>query len=204
MDVLPLILSEEMVRGIPVGYLKSMANCSTDTVKMKINDYLAKEGASPDVKEVIQSAYEEVFKRDKFFADEEFMCKVQRVGDLTYSSVDWIVKTELLEEWRDVLCRVFQSDFATPYIAPINGTDIERLIFDLNLAGKKDIVLRQFAVNLNQHKSLFRDINAKRSVGTAMKRILLNATKYRIILGGIEFLLNQRAKGQTEPVWRVL
>lgn len=204
MDILPLVLTEDMVLRVPADYFYRLAECSTPAVKMKIKEYLANEKAQEGVKEIIRAAYRSVFEQDKFLSDSVFMERVKNVSDLTYSSINNSVKTEDLEEWRDVLSEVFVSEFATPYIAPIEGILIESIIEDLSTLSEGNFTVSSLVAGLKNHKDLFRDGRTKKHVGTAMKRILLNEAKYRVILGGIEFLLEQRAKGQTTPIWRVL
>lgn len=204
MDILPLVLTEEMALEIPKVYLHRLAGCSTPAVKMKVGEYLADDRADARAKEIVRAAYGDTFERDRFLFDSDFMEQVGRVSDLTYSSVNNSVKTEILEDWKKTLTEVFENKFATPYIAPIEGTMIDSIIMDLSGLKEVNTAAATLASRLRSHKDLFRDGRAKRSVGTAMKRILLNEAKYRVILRGVEFLLEQRAKGHTAPVWRVL
>jgi len=206
MDVIPLVLSERMVQDIPLSYLKQIAGCSSTAVKRKVQEYLNSVSADAMVKEVVQRAYQDVFRKDAFYQDEDLMNRVRELGELDYSSVSAAVPTERLQEWREALLQVFQSECAAAYVAPITGAQIDKLVRTASAEGRQtnNAMLVLFTKNVDRHKDLFKDRTGKGNVGTPLKRVLLSEIKYRVILQGIEFLLTQRRQGVGPETWRIL
>lgn len=206
MDVIPLVLNEEMVPDIPLNHLKQVAECSSVAVKKKVQEYLSSPGADARVKEIVQQAYQDAFQKDAFYKNGDLVERVKEVGELDYTNVSAAVPTERLQEWRKTLLQVFESEYAAAYTVPVTGAKIDGVI---NAAWKEGVhtnnaMLVLFAKNVDKHKSLFKDRVGRGSVGTPMKRVMLDEIKYRVILQGIEFLLTQRQQGFEPETWRIL
>lgn len=206
MDVIPLILSEELAREIPLDYLAKLAECSTSIVKGKVKDYLNSPNAADDVKAIVKAAYSEQIAIEEFLSSKDISEKVELIKDLDYVNISTHQSVERLQEYKEAITAILSNDYAVPYIAPIRGVLIKDLREEISVFAKatSNQYLKSFESKLKKHSSLFRDSQYETYKGTVVKKIIRNRTKYEIILKGIDFILDKKMNNTNPQSWRYL
>lgn len=206
MYVIPLVLTEEAAMELPDEMLSALVTCSTKAVKEKVKGYLENPEAKPGVKAKVGSAYDDVFKRDAYFADEALVANVQKVDTLEYGDIQYSLPLQAMEEYAEVLEGVLQSQYASPYLSPIEGSIIKKLKAEVGAYASEvqSKALRELARNLEDYSSLFRDSKSEKHVGTPVKRVMLNYRKFEVILHGLKFLIGRKQAGADPRSWRLI
>lgn len=206
MVILPLILDEDITRKLPDRFLSQLAMCSTDTIKLKVREYIDNPGAEKEAKEKIIKAYADVLGLEDYLFSEETLQRVELIKDMDYYTINtYLTETQLLA-YKEAILSILENESSIPYIAPIRGTKVKELLEDL----------KQYAVSteLPEAKKLyesikccarfFRDSPFEGNKGTPVKKIIRNKGKYQIILRGIDFMLEKKRVGALPASWRYL
>lgn len=195
MDILPYILSEDMLRELTDDHLLILAKCCTNRVKSYYTKYLECDGADQECKRRINDAFDRVLSVDRFLSSEETGHAVEVLKGLDITGIGFDMEVDMLQEIIDSVVYVRGSEYAVPYISPVDKIGIKELKEELELYCRSNPTkhkAKQFLSVLKKSSGLFQDKRWDYSRGTAVKNIVKNPDKYEVIRRGAEFVLKHK------------
>lgn len=206
MDIIPYILSEQMVEDLTDEHLQLLTKCTTTRVMPFIEKYLASDKADNEIKSRVQSAYDYILKRDAYLDDEVTKRNSELLMNLNYKSISVAMSVAQLNQIKDAIDYIVKSDYAVPYISSVSSTDLSDLRDSLTIYVKEENhpYAKMFLNNLQKYGDMFRDGRDKQNKGTIVKKIVRNLTMYEILYRSIDFILDLKMQGKTYDSWRFL
>lgn len=206
MDIIPYILSEQMVEDLTDEHLQLLTKCTTSRVMPFIKKYLASDEADEGIKARVQSVYDYILKRDAYLDDEVTKRNSELLTNLSYKSISVAMSIEQLNQIKDAIDYIVKSDYSVPYISSVSSTDLSDLRDSLSIYVKEENhpYAKMFLSNLQKYGDMFRDGRDKQNKGTIVKKIVRNLTMYEILYRSIDFILDLKIQGKTYDSWRFL
>lgn len=206
MDIIPYILSEQMVEDLTDEHLQLLTKCTTSGVMPFIKKYLASDEADEGIKARVQSVYDYILKRDAYLDDEVTKRNSELLTNLSYKSISVAMSIEQLNQIKDAIDYIVKSDYSVPYISSVSSTDLSDLRDSLTIYVKEENhpYAKMFLNNLQKYGDMFRDGRDKQNKGTIVKKIVRNLTMYEILYRSIDFILDLKIQGKTYDSWRFL
>lgn len=206
MDIIPYILSEQMVEDLTDEHLQLLTKCTTSRVMPFIKKYLASDEADEGIKARVQSVYDYILKRDAYLDDEVTKRNSELLTNLSYKSISVAMSIEQLNQIKDAIDYIVKSDYSVPYISSVSSTDLSDLRDSLTIYVKEENhpYAKMFLSNLQKYGDMFRDGRDKQNKGTIVKKIVRNLTMYEILYRSIDFILDLKIQGKTYDSWRFL
>lgn len=208
-EIIPYILVESMIDEMSDDQLQLLVNCTTQRSMHFITDYLSKtdDSVDPVIQKKIATAYSYVINRDKFLNSDKTKECCELLKDLNYNSVSVADSKEYLESVCEAIKYITSSDYAVPYIAPVDGNALKELKESLSISIASDSSLywlKLLLENLNSYGDVFRDPRSEYNKGTVVKKVVKNAEMYEILERGVEFIIGLKEAGKLSNTWRFL
>lgn len=206
MDIIPHILTEEMVRDMQDEYLALLVACTTERLMKFIYRYIDAEAEDREVQKRIKDAYDYSIQRDKFLESE----KTKRYSELLlgtdYSMLSVAMSDGQIHELLDAIDYITTSPYAVPYISSVSSSCCNNLKAALREYTQDDQHRQSaaFLAGLKKYGSLFKDGSTEYSRGTVVKKIVRNLQTYDIMRRGLHFILDNKKYGRTFETWRFL
>jgi len=206
MDVLPYLLSEQDVIEIPDDFLRQLAQCSTERVKIQIKAYLDKSDCNLLAKEKVIRAYSDIMDLEAYLGSDETKTIVGELLQIRFEDINVNQEESELLKILDSIAYVIDSDKAVPYLAPIAGDivkDLKERVKEF-LKSNNNNGVRHLRTAIEKHGDLFRDDRFTPFKGTSVKHVVKNNEKYEIIRRGVEFTLKCKRGKLAPESWRYL
>ena len=192
-----LILSKE-------NLLEDFARCSKSTVVNGITTYITSSN-NKEIVDILKEAYKERLDFLNLLTDEKVQESLDTVVEYDYNSVRPSLSIKELEKIKSDIMGVYDIDNAAPYVTPVDSNIIVNIISTLQALGRstKDNRYTNLASTLSLNKVLFKDKQNAGIKGTIFKPVFKRTSEYKIILRGIDFLIDQLKAGHKPESWRV-
>lgn len=206
MDIIPQILTEDMVRAMTNHHLQLLTKCTTDRVMDFVLRYLKSPDADPAIQQKLHLAYDYTIKRDEYLNSEETKQKSELLLNTNYNSVSVALTVKQLRDIQEAIEYITKSEYAVPYVSTVGSSELAELRQDLKEYVKDtgNYQLKMLLNNLQKYGDLFRDGRDSQNKGTVVKKIVRNMTMYEIISRGIDFIISVKESGKTYHSWRFL
>lgn len=207
MDIIPHILTEEMVEDLQDEHLALLASSTTERLMKFIHTYLnKKDGVKQEVQDRIRDAYDYTIKRDKFLAAEQTSVYSELLLNTEYSMLSVAMPVEQIDELIAAIDYITTSKYAVPYISSItasNCNSLKKALIDY-IGGESHPEASKFLKKVMKYNNLFKDGNAEFNTGTVVKKIVRNLQTYEIMRRGLCFIRETKLAQRTYQSWRFL
>lgn len=206
MDIIPRILTEDMVSAMTNYHLELLTKCTTDRVMDFVLRYLESPDADPTVKQRLSIAYDYIIKRNEYLNSEETKQKSELLLNTTYDSVSVALTVKQLRDIQEAIDYITKSEYAVPYVSTVGSSELAELRQELKeyVKDHDNYQLKVLLNNLQKYGDLFRDGRDSQNKGTVVKKVVRNMTTYEIISRGIDFIIGIKESGKTYQSWRFL
>lgn len=212
-QIIPLVLCEDDIDLLSDEILAAYAECATSQVRFKIDAYLENPNADKRIRDRVYQAFSADIEQREFLSSQRTQDCVTLLSNLSYLDITAYTDDKLLQSYADAITYVLDNELSVPYIEPKDKADYEHLIALLNKAAcdyrlANDIEKFARVNTITDHteklKHLFYEPKYTPYKGTPVKKILRNRQKYKIILRGVNFLLDKHKAGALPASWRYL
>jgi len=194
MDIIPHILSEDMVKDLTDEHLQMLVTCTTERLMKFIRQYIKDGTADKGVQDRIRSAYEYVIRRDEFLASDVTKKYSDMLINTDYSMLSVAMPVEELKELITAIDYITNSIYAVPYISSVTNSNCNRLRCVLTEYVKEPHPgAAAFLGKLKKYGKLFKDGALEQNTGTVVKRVVRNLQTYEIMRRGLLFIYKRKS-----------
>lgn len=204
--VIEPFLTEQYVKILDKeNMMPDFVMCSKSVIVDYIIDYLDKPDANEEIKGILSKYYKNKIDLVRVQQDEVVIGNIDKIYEYNYSSVHAGLTIGELNDMKEVILSVHNEEQNIPYINTIPGDIIAGIINNLLALYRVngDIAYKRMAHLLTKNKELFKDKPNATAKGTIFKAVNKRSEDLKIILRGIEFLIDQKTKGNQTESWRV-
>ena len=185
--------------------LSQFVSCSKSVVINSIIKYINSDTANKDVVDILKEYYSDKIHLKESFEDEEVLNKFITISEINYNSVKPSLSLSTLKQMKETIESVIGENELPPYINKVSPSIINDIIECLNSMYKhnKNSSYRELVFRLNKNKSLFKDNKNANAKGTPAKNVYKKIPELKIIIKGIDFLIDKLENDINPNSWRV-
>lgn len=204
MVINPFLTEEHVSILYTEKLLQDFALCSKQVIISSVSNYI-NNTTNEDVKEMLLSVFKDKIDFMNTLKDEVAVDLVNKVHSYVFDSVHAGLSVAELTEMKNNINEVYTDKKTIPYINVIPSNIIENIISNLMALHRvnRNSEYKQLAYMLSKNKELFKDKPNANAKGTIYKGISSRSTDLDIIKLGIDFLIDQKTKGNAPESWRV-
>lgn len=207
-------MEERHVLAISLELLCNIADCSTEMVVRRVNNYLRNPKADKEALEKVKEAYQNMNDRNEFLNSQELSDMLGRLNNLSLIDIHFNQDRDRLNDWKSTLEWIFNEggvqqkyNCVVPYIPKKTIAEFKEVLNSIQdyaaVAEDKATVYNLYR-NLDEYKSLFRDAPRAKDTPTVFRRVLSDKSDYRNLLTSLQFLDSMIESGRNPITWRLL
>lgn len=226
-DVLPRVLSAELVAQCSDEALSYLQYVTTDIVMMYVNEFFKRTASSSDpvdtiASEKLKKALKNVIETQSYLESEETRDFGRELAALSYSDISYNANIEDLKRWRSMICELFADDatfkkefgdmesnpdtrgMKIAFTPKMGAENLDEVLLNLkNYAlDNHDVNAATLATIIEHNKSIFKYNSKKESKPTVLRNAIYNKDRLFSIMRGLNFLIPRMEKGVSPSTWR--
>ena len=206
MTIIPYILTEESVKAVPQSYIDRIGACSSGTVLDAVREYLADEDADKHVRSLVIKSFGHRLTLEETNNNKDLIAIAGEILDLDINTINYNASSEYLISIQNKINKLLDNDFVVDYIPPIGGIKIADIIEDLKdeytLSGIKEV--KDLYEALSRSKKLFKDTPRTGFTATPYTRVLYRRNFLKVVVEGIDVILERQEQGLNPRSWRFM